>query len=255
MHRMDARVSLLAVVIVSLPTLASAQIFSPYPGPAPWFSPAPVPVPVVDVAPATPAAQKVLDVLAGVERGLRSTSYQHVTRVDEGAGLYHWDCSGMAEWVLRRGAPTARRAIAAQRPLARDFYNAIARSPAGQQRRGWQRLTSPAEIRPGDVYAWMKAPMFRHRRNTGHVGFVIGPAAPSPQFPNVWLMRVADATAIAHGHDDSRPLGSGGGYGTATMGFLFDPATNEPIAYGWYGHGQDPENFIPTKIVFGRVWR
>ena len=225
--------SRVALLVVLLPTAAWAQS-----GPQP----------------ATEAAQKVLDVLAGVESGLRSTSYQHGTRVDERLGLYHWDCSGMADWVLRRSAPMARRVIPQQRPLARDFYTAIARSPVGTQRRGWQRLTSPAEIRPGDVYAWMKAPMFRHRRNTGHVGFVVGTPMPSPQFQGVWLMRVADATGIAHGADDTRPLGSGGGYGTATMGFLFDPA-GEPIAYGWYGHGQQPENFIPTKIVFGRVWR
>jgi hypothetical protein len=93
--------------------------------------------------------------------------------------------------------------------------------------------------------------MFRDRNNTGHVGFVVTTPRPSPDFEGVWLMGVADATRMIHG-EDSRSEGGDGGYGTGVIAFLFD-ATGAPIAYGWYGKTQDPNTFVPTTIVFGRV--
>lgn len=209
--------------------------------------------PMAERAPATEAAQKVIDTLASIELTMKATKYQHVTRVNRQEGLYLWDCSGMADWVLRKAAPGARSALRRKRPLARDFYNIIARSPTDKARRGWRRLEGPDKIAPGDVFAWLKPDFWRHHKNTGHVGFIVETPQPHPQFINVWVMRIADATRMLH-ENDSRPQGGEGGYGTGTIAFLFH-ADGSPLAYGWYGSGQHPRRFVPTKIAFGRVTR
>ena len=46
----------------------------------------------------------IMDVLRGIETNLTHSSYSHSTAVDEARGSYVFDCSGMASWVLRRGA-------------------------------------------------------------------------------------------------------------------------------------------------------
>ena len=198
-------------------------------------------------------AADVASSIASIERNLRSTKYEHHARIDAKKGVYDWDCSIMAEWILRRAAPRARAAIPADKPLARDFYAAIARAGTARPRGGWLRLHGPSQILPGDVFAWLKPEMFRDRKNTGHVGFVVSKPWPHPKFPSVWLMRIADATREPHGAD-SRPVGGDGGFGTATIAFLFD-ANDVAVAYGWYGEDQDPSTFVPTGIVFGRAFR
>jgi hypothetical protein len=195
----------------------------------------------------------VVDALSAIEHGLTSTKYQHRIAVDPGRGIYNWDCSIMAAWILERTAPAARRALGVNKPLARDFYRTIERSPTDRPDRGWQRLTDVAALAPGDLFAWLKPEMFKQRANTGHVGFAIGKPWRHPRFASVWLLRIADATTELHGND-SRPPGGDGGFGTATIAFLVD-ARGAPRAYGWYGEAQDPATFVPTQIVLGRVFR
>jgi hypothetical protein len=195
----------------------------------------------------------VVDALSAIEHGLTSTKYQHRIAVDPGRGIYNWDCSIMAAWILGRTAPAARRAIGADKPLARDFHRTIERAPSDRPARGWQRLTDVAALQPGDLFAWLKPPMFKQRANTGHVGFAVGKPWRHPRFAGVWLVRIADATTELHG-DDSRRPGGEGGFGTATIAFLVD-AGGAPRAYGWYGEAQDPATFVPTDIVLGRVFR
>jgi hypothetical protein len=195
----------------------------------------------------------VASALSSIERGLTATKYQHRIAVDARKGIYRWDCSIMAAWILERTAPAARRAIGADKPLARDFYRTIERARTDRPDRGWQRLTDVAALAPGDLFAWLKPEMFKQRANTGHVGFAIGKPWRHPRFAGVWLLRIADATTELHGAD-SRPPGGEGGFGTATIAFLVD-ANGAPRAYGWYGEAQDPATFVPTEIVLGRVFR
>ncbi len=227
--------------VVSIPSIP------PPPEAPPWHPP------VTDRQPGSMVAQKVVETLQTIEQTMKSTRYQHVTKVNQRQGIFNWDCSGMAAWILKRAAPGARRAMKQKRPLARDFYNVIARSPTEKARRGWRRLKSPEEIAPGDVYGWLKPPYWRNRKNTGHVGFVLSTPQPHPIHVNVWVMRISDATRILH-EDDSRPPGGEGGFGTATMAFLFDDE-GTPLGYGWYGAAQRPQTFVTTKIAFGRVTR
>jgi len=203
--------------------------------------------------PANGVARQVLAVVRRIESGLTRTRYQSVTRVRAKRGVYLWDCSGMADWILRRSARGARRGLRKWRPLARDFYYAIARSPTKGQRRGWRRLKGPGDVRPGDLFAWLKPPIFRRRKNTGHVGFILSTPQPHPRHRNVWLMRVADASRFRH-EKDSRKAGGGGGFGTGIIAFQVQSG-GRPVAYGWYGSLQSIATFVPTKIVFGRVTR
>ncbi len=209
--------------------------------------------PLPEREPQTEAAREIVALLRVIEENLTATRYQHRTAVSERRGKYFWDCSGMVAWILARAAPRAREALPDDRPLARDFYDAIAESPLDAPRRGWLRLAGPEQIAPGDLFAWRKPDFWAERPNTGHVGFVLSTPRPHPDHADVWVMRVADATKMLH-ENDSRPEDGEGGFGTATMAFRFDE-DGTPIAYGWYGAGQPPETFVPTTIAFGRVSR
>jgi hypothetical protein len=220
---------------------ASVRMLSIPPRPAPPFA---------ESTPATRAGQRVLDTLARVRGALRETRYQHVTSVREREGLFAWDCSGMAAWVLARSAPRALGVIGRERPVARDFHHVIAKSPLGRARGGWQRLAQLGEARPGDMFAWVR-PSDWPRRNTGHVGFVLAPPVRVPWLEGAWAVRIADATSAAH-QDDTRERDPDGGYGEGTLMFLTD-ASGRATAYAW--HGTLSEAVVMTDIVFGRLVR
>lgn len=201
--------------------------------------------------PATRAAAKVLAVLDGIRATTTDDKYQASTRVDVKRGIYHWDCSGMAAWVLRRAAPTAQRTLASDRPVARDFAAAIERAPTTRARGGWQRIANIADVRPGDVFAWRR-PRGMPSKNTGHVGFVVGAPVAVPGIPGAWAIPIADSTRGIHQHD-TRANGDGeGGLGTGTLAFLTD-STGAVTAYGWGGTWS--EWYVVTRVVFGRVSR
>ncbi len=211
--------------------------------PAPRF---PTPPPAPDGA----AAARVVAELARVRGALTSTRYQHATVVREREGVFLWDCSGMAAWVLRRAAPGAMRTIGRDRPVARAFARAIERAPVGRSRGGWQRLASIEDVLPGDVFAWRRPRGFPSR-NTGHVGFVADRPLPVAGLPGGWALRVADSTAWGHQYDTLRGDGVGG-FGIGTLVFLADEA-GRGTHYGWFGTLS--EGYVVTPIVFGRVTR
>lgn len=210
-------------------------------GPAPRFVPS---------APASRAGARVLETLDRIRRELRVTRYQHNTVVRERDGLFAWDCSGMASWVMSRSAPRALASVGGDRPVARDFYRAIARAPTGRARGGWQRLTHIEEARPGDVFAWLR-PLDWPPRNTGHVGFLLATPTSVPWLEHAYVVRIADATSIAH-QDDTRANYADGGYGEGTLMFLTDGA-GHGTAYAW--HGTFSGASVETGIVFGRLAR
>ncbi|MBI2897866.1 MAG: hypothetical protein HYY06_30185 [Deltaproteobacteria bacterium] len=206
--------------------------------------------PPLEAGPASPAAGRILTVLGEVARSVRVTRYQHNTVVRPRSGVFLWDCSGMAAWVVGRAAPAARAAIQSSRPVARDFFGAIARAPVERPRRGWQRLERLADARPGDVFAWLRPPDWP-RRNTGHVGFILEPPSPVPGLPGAWAVRISDATSIPH-QADSRTWPGDGGFGVGTLMFMTD-AGGAPTHYGW--HGTRAGFTAETRIVVGRVTR
>ncbi|UJR83905.1 hypothetical protein [Sandaracinus amylolyticus] len=212
--------------------------------------PIPAPPRPAPSEPATPAAARVMEVLRGVQTSMRQTRYQHATVVREREGVFLWDCSGMAAWVLRRAAPRAMGAITRERPVARDFVSAIERAPVRGGRSGWQRLEHIDAVRPGDVFAWRRPRGFPSR-NTGHVGFVMEAPVSLPSIPGAYAVRIADSTSWGHQEDTRRDDGVGG-FGFGTLVFLTD-GQGHATHYGWVGTLSD--GYVITPVVFGRLLR
>jgi hypothetical protein len=165
-------------------------------------------------------------------------------------GLYVFDCSLMAQWVLMRATPVAARTVSRglPRPLAADFQRRIASVPASAERGGWTRVPRVQDALPGDVIAWLK-PKIIDSKNTGHVAFIVLPPVRVTGYSDAYLARIADATSLLHA-DDTRGDGSGFGFGTILL--VVDPDTDAPRAYGWVGLEW---RAFETPIAIGRPLR
>jgi hypothetical protein len=189
--------------------------------------------------------------LGRVAETLTESEYTYGLAVNEKSGVYRFDCSGMAQWVLRRSAPIAAITMAhglPQRPLARDFQRRVARAPTDRDRGGWRRIERVADLVPGDVVAWVRPPEIQSP-NTGHVAFVLLPPVLAPGYDNAYLVRIADSSRLLH-DDDTRVGRSGFGFGTILL--VADPETGAPTAYGWVALKW---RAFETQIALGRPMR
>ncbi len=200
----------------------------------------------------TKAAARIIKWTKTLRDSVVETKYQGRTVVRAESGYYAWDCSGMSSWILKRSAPAALRALEKSRPVARDYFKMIDRSPTKRARRGWQKLPHVSDARPGDVFAWLRSPISKSRVS-GHVGFFVTAPTPLPDAPSIYIARIMDATSLPHG-DDTRPQEGEGGFGFGTMLF----ATNElgeTVGYGWHGERSLEWGFMPAEVLYGRVSR
>jgi hypothetical protein len=201
------------------------------------------------------AVSPIVAELRRIEGHLRSTRYAHVTRIDERAGRYDFDCSAMASFVLAHAAPRAAAAVMRRnghgRPVARDFHDVIAAAPTDQARDGWLRVTHVADLRPGDVLAWRTPPTV-HSANTGHVAFVVEAPRRLDRDGRRYRVRVMDATSIPHGAD-TRPRQHASGFGAGNLTLFVEGRGADPTAYGWYG--LDARIDFRTHIALGRATR
>jgi len=176
----------------------------------------------------------ILDTLSQIEATLKESSYTHATRVDVKAGRYEFDCSGMAAWVLQRSSPKAHAAVVYRaksgRPLARDYYETIAKTRPDKPRYGWSRVSRVADAAPGDVIAWLRPKEIRSA-NTGHVAFIVSAPEPVAAVPHAYLLRIADASRYQHDRD-SRTDSERTGFGQGTILVVADPESGAPVAYG-----------------------
>jgi len=190
----------------------------------------------------------VLRTLGRIAAEVSETEYVHGIAVDARRGIYRFDCSGMAAWVLSRGAPHAHAQTTWRRegrPLAQT-YEAVIRAASPDARTGWRRVLRVGDARPGDVVAWRK-PENLASQNTGHVAFVVLPPLPLPDDPQAYLVRIVDATSLHHLNDVRAPPGETG-FGYGTIALVVDSA-DRPIAYGWVG----PRGPVfTTSIAIGR---
>ncbi len=198
----------------------------------------------------------VMQRLSRIFETLRDSKYSHETRVDEKAGHYEFDCSGLVAWVLRRAAPGAHGVVVARskrgRPLARDYYWEIAQARAGKRAtRGWSRVPRVMDARAGDVIAWLKPEIVRSN-NTGHVAFLLETPRPIEAIPDGYLVRVADASQYQHDDDDRSESGRTG-FGSGVILVVADPESGAPVAYGWFGAYSSW--ILPASIAIGRVVR
>jgi hypothetical protein len=213
--------------------------------------PPPPPPPPFDDARIDWTANPVMRRLGAVASSLAESEYTYGFSVNEKQGIYRFDCSGMAQWILRKAAPVAALTIGqglTPRPLARDFQRRIARLPSERERGGWRRVARLRELAPGDVVAWLK-PAEVQSPNTGHVAFVVLPPVLAPGYANAYLVRVADSTRLLH-DDDTRAGRTGFGFGTILL--VADPDTDAPVAFGWVGLRW---RTFETPIALGRPLR
>ncbi len=196
------------------------------------------------------AARRVLDVLRRIEDGLQHTHYQGRTQVRVKDGYYAWDCSGMTSWILSRAAPRARKTLRSSRPVARTYLRRIQRAPSKRSRGGWRKIANIEDVRPGDIFAWLR-PTEWPKGATGHVGFIASKPEPVDHIANAYVVRIVDSTRYPH-QDDERETGVQDGFGSGTILFVVDD-DGAPIAYGW--HGLDSSWVVETEIAFGRVSR
>ena len=189
-----------------------------------------------------------MQTLGKMAENLTDSVYSHGTQVDERRGIYAFDCSGMAYWVLRKASPRAARNVArglGGRPLARDFQQRLARAPTDKPRDGWSRVARVEDAAPGDVLAWIK-PAIIDSANTGHVSFIVLPPQRLPGYDNAFLVRIADSTRLLH--DNDTRVGRNG-FGLGTILLITDPETGGPEAYGWVGTRY---RAFKTAIAIGR---
>lgn len=211
--------------------------------------PAHGPVPFPPAEPATWRGGRLMDLLAKIEATGTDTTYSHSTRIDRGEGKYHFDCSGMMNWLLSRASPKAREALERKRPVASTYVRVIANAPTHKRRKGWQRVDDIEEVRPGDVFAWRRPPTWPKGGNTGHVGVVAEAPAAVDFIKNAYLIRVIDSTRYAHQHDERSQTGATG-FGSGVILFMADD-DGHPVGYGWYG--TQSGGWYETEVVFGRI--
>jgi hypothetical protein len=195
---------------------------------------APQPYRVVHASPVARSESAVSAVIGRIDRSLRTTRYVHSTHVDEAAGRFDFDCSGMATWVLARSAPAAHDAVmrrnGRRRPVASDYYDVIAQTPTSNAHDGWLRVAHVRDLKPGDLIAWRR-PQAIVSSNTGHVLFVVAVPQQVDGEGRRFLVRVADATSIPHAmtlaRDDTR---AGSGTAPSRSSSIVRKARSSPTA-------------------------
>ncbi len=178
-----------------------------------------LPLLVLSLASAVPGGGEKL--AAEAERilgNVKTTEYAHQTVVDEQAGSYKLDCSGLVCLALKKAAPEALKAVprtgTEKRSFAHDFYECFSTAPAAAQAPAdatWVKVERLADARPGDVIAW-KNENYQPGENTGHVMIVM--EAPAADGEGVLRVVVIDSSAHGHGGDTRRKGESGVGRGT-----------------------------------------
>lgn len=199
-------------------------------------------------APATRATQKLFDLVEHIDDTRTDTTYKHSTKVRTKQGLYHFDCSGMINWMLARVGKSALETLDRERPVAATYVRIIQKAPTTRSRGGWQHVANIEDVEPGDLFAWRRPADWPKGGNTGHIGVVIAKPAAVAHIKNAYVVRVIDSTRYRH-QDDTRNEGETG-FGSGTILFMTDDDRN-PIGYAWYGSASS--GFYRTDVVFGRV--
>jgi hypothetical protein len=200
-------------------------------------------------------ATQVLDAVTHAFRTMTRTRYQHHYVEHPRRGVYLFDCVGMADYFLHRGAPQAWQQMHTALGIRRGYVPRPTRwadylrgDPAD-----WQRVNETAAIRPGDFILMDKSTTTRF---VGHA--LIAAGTPHRRADGTYSLVVYDATGTAHGPRDSRLHDrraekrdpwrrSGSGLGRGTIQITPD-GTGAPAAISW-SVGARP---IQTGVVVSR---
>lgn len=199
-------------------------------------------------APATSASKELLELVEHIDATRTDTLYSHSTRVRRKDGIYHFDCSGMINWMLARVAPKALETLDRERPVAASYVRVIQKAPTSKSRGGWQQIANIEDVQPGDVFAWRRPKDWPKGGNSGHVGVVLARPAAVPHLKNAYVVRIADSTRWRH-QDDTRSEDQTG-FGMGTILFMTD-GNGHPIGYAWFG--SESSGYYETDVVFGRI--
>jgi len=188
---------------------------------------------------------------------MKTTLYQHQTKVDRDAGSFRYDCVGFVSYALKRSTPQAWATIVKATGIAKGRipnppkYRAFLAGLTNLAQPGWQAVTKVSELRPGDVVAW------EHKTETslGHAVIIGGVPVPGPD--SSWSVEVYDSTSLPHG-DDSRPgderaevlaaTARHSGLGHGVMILIADPASGALTGLRWSAKARA----ITVPIAAGR---
>jgi hypothetical protein len=181
-------------------------------------------------APATQPSSKLVARAHRVLDTLKSSSYQHVTDIDEAAGEFHCDCSGLVSWLLKKELPAHYAAVPFpqryKHPRAVEFCRFFENAPPDEKAGApWRRIAKIADARPGDVIAWRKDPL-PETGTTGHI--VLVDAEPKLAAEGVYEIVVIDSTTRGHKDDTRKADETGVGRGTI---FLRVDGEGRPVGY------------------------
>jgi hypothetical protein len=197
---------------------------------------------------ATPLRLQVAGEAFRILENTRHTSYQHDLFIDEAAGTYDVDCSGLVSYILSRVAPAHLNlipfGISESRRLAGDFYTFFSLLP-NETTDGWRQILYLRDARRGDLIAWALPPP---NPDSGHV-FVVA-AEPVAIDDNTMAVMAYDASDIFH-YDDSRGTGPGQfrtGVGSGTFHLQVDSA-GRPVAFQFNA----PDPVVQNNIAIGRI--
>jgi len=196
------------------------------------------------VAASTTATAQLLEKIRFVDEHLKTSVYNHDTKVDIPKGRFEFDCSGLVNWLLKQVAPTAYAELKSDRPRVLEYAKTLKAIAYDKPSAGWRRIQKIADAEPGDVIAW-PTPDWYPSDATGHMGIVY---AKPEKVSGGYLVRIADATSYPHG-EDSREGGTGFGYGTIFI--AVDPDTGEGKGQGWTGR-YSTNTILKTPIYVGR---
>lgn len=166
---------------------------------------------IQDRTPADRLTVKAAEILSS----LKTTRYDHFTSIDESAGEYFTDCSGLACYLLRNAAPESYRTVStnwyAVRPQASRFYQAFESAPETNSKTGWQKIDALIDARPGDFIAWFSRG-HRFWENTGHIVMVL--ETPVQEEGDTVRVRVLESGGGRRIDDTNEPGVRGVGAGT-----------------------------------------
>lgn len=178
---------------------------------------------------------------------MNSSHYTHRTSIDEENGTYDYDCSGFVGYALSRADPCAFRVLLHTRPDAGNYYYHLVQFGPAPGNGGWMRVSTPLELRPGDIIVWLK-PDESDAKSTGHIMVVAEEPLRNPERSGEVLVRVIDSTTSAHA-DDTRGSGRNG-LGKGTIGIMTD-SSGPPTGYYWRGGVSSVMQ--ETDMVFARI--
>lgn len=177
----------------------------------------------------------------------QESHYDHKTTIDELKGYYRVDCSSFIDYILRKKAPLALAMLPVDNHHTRarahnfyDYFKALEQTPNYH----WACVKTFVDLERGDLIAW-KYDESLHKSDTGHI--VIVAQKPVQEEPNLYRVRIIDASKGKHANDTRERTSDG--IGSGDMWFRVNA---EGVPYGLYW--SDKEKKLNRHfIAMGRV--